>query len=344
MKSLKKWIISILATISLTLLAIMGLNYYVDSYWSFNHSHIFEEYQRGNRERQQKSNALFFRDQKYNTVIFGSSRTAYMDQNTWDDTTFNYAASDMQPSEYKPYLDFAINEAKQPIKRVIIGLDFFGGLEYASPVSSQSDSILSIISSPLYRYKLLLSRDALDYSIKNIKYYFTQPTQKYNSENIKISQRNINVTEEEYLKSIQGGLEGYVRDRYSYPYDMTYKETIQNLINSYPDIEFIVFTTPVSKVHFNTIQSSNLYTLYERWIEESVEVFTKVHHFMYLNELTSSPYLYFLDSNHGFNSTYDCLTLEILGKDSSCPKSNMTITKENVDDKLKALRILNGIN
>ena len=95
---------------------IASINYYMDPMWTFNHEHKFSDYQRARKERQQKSNALYFRDKKYDTLIFGSSRVTYMNQHTWNENTFNYSVSDMQPNEYHEYLNFAIQEAKQPIK------------------------------------------------------------------------------------------------------------------------------------------------------------------------------------------------------------------------------------
>ena len=47
-----------------------------------------------------------------------------MHQTYWDNKTFNYSFAGMMPSEFDDYLNFAIKKAKQPIKRVIIGLDF----------------------------------------------------------------------------------------------------------------------------------------------------------------------------------------------------------------------------
>ena len=341
MKRYKKWITFLLAFILLTLASIASVNYYVDSYWSFNHTNIFQDHQRGNRERQQKSNALFFRDQKYSTLIFGSSRTAYMNQATWGEGVYNYAASDMQPSEYTHYLDFAINEAKQPIKKVIIGLDFFGSLEYASPVSSQYESILGVIPEPLYRYKLLLSRDVFEYSIKNIKYYFSKANAKYNRANLKVLKKNPEITYELWLQSIQGGLTSYARDRYSHPYDETFKETLQKLLDTHPNIEFFVYTTPVSVEHFELITQNGLYENYERWLQESVAVFGEVHHFMYIHEVAKNPEKYFQDSNHGYNFTYDCMINEMLQKNSECPKTELLLKAETITEQLKTLKKLN---
>lgn len=313
----------------------------MDPLWTFNHTHRFSDYQKASKERQQKSHALFFRGTKYNTFIFGSSRTTYMNQYTWGENTFNYAVSDMQPNEYIEYLDFAINKAKQPIKKVIIGLDFFGALTYAPLISKKTSLILNPITTPFYRYKLLLSIDSLHYSFKNIKYSFSKPSAKYNFKNIKNCKPYQKISLEEYTKNIQFDLNIYVRDRYSKIYDINYKNIISNLINSYPNIEFIVFTTPVSQQHFHTIIKQNLYTSYERWLRETTNIFGRVNHFMYKNELTNNAHLYFQDSNHAYNSTYDCLTNEILEKNFICPKTNIILTPDNLNKKLYLLKKLN---
>jgi hypothetical protein len=341
MSHTKKWVLFSLLSILLTLFFIAGVNFFMDPLWTFEHEHQFNQYQRASKERQQKSNALYFRTQKYNSLILGSSRTTYMDQDKWDANTYNYAVSDMQPNEYGAYLDFAINKAKQPVKRVIIGLDFFGALTYAPMVSKQPDLILDEINKPFYRYKLLLSIDSLDYSFKNIKSSFTKPYGKYTYNNIKASFPNNNLSKIDYLKRIQGNLETYARDRYSHPYDGNYQNEISEFVEAYPDIEFIVFTTPVSSEHLDLLISKNLYKDYERWLKESVKVFGKINHFMYKNELTKSANIYFKDSNHAFNSTNECLTKEMLEQDSNCSKINMILTRENLDTKLSTLRELN---
>ncbi len=338
MSYIKKWILFTLASVLVTLSCFAGVNYFMDPLWTFEHEHKYNQFQRGRKERQQKSNALYFRSGKYDTLLFGSSRTTYMNQYKWDKKTFNYAVSDMKPNEYNEYLNFAINEAKQPIKRVIIGLDFFGALTYTSLISKEPKLILDEITQPFYRYKLLLSIDTLSYSNLNIQDYFKKPYAKYKYNNIKTSPPKTDTNLENYEKRIQGNIETYIRERYSKKYDENYKKEILNLITSHPDIEFIVFTTPVSSQHFNALLSQNLYQEYERWLKESVEVFGKIHHFMYKNDITKNANLYFQDSNHGYDTTYECLTNEMLQKDSECPKIDMILNAENIEEKLNLLQ------
>lgn len=341
MKIYKNFILFTLLALTLTLTSIVSVNYWIDPLWTFEHEHQLNQYQRGRKERQQKSNALYFRSEKYDTLIFGSSRTTYMNPYKWDRKTFNYAVSDMQPNEYSAYLNFAITKAKQPIKRVIIGLDFFGALTYAPLISKEPALILDKITEPFYRYKLLLSIDTLSYTNLNIQNSFKKPYGKYRYNYIKTSPPKSNTNLKNYEKRIKGNLETYIRDRYCKTYNEMYKGIILNLIASNPDIEFILFTTPLSSQHFETLLSQNLYPQYERWLQESVDIFGTINHFMYLSELTKNANLYFQDSNHGYDTTYECLTNEILKKESCCPKTNLVLTKENIKDKLILLQQLN---
>lgn len=341
MRHTKKWVFITLASILFSLISIASLNFYIDPLWTFNHQHKFSDNQRARKERQQKSNALYFRAKKYDTLIFGSSRITYMNQNTWGENTFNYSVSDMKPNEYIAYLDFAIKQAKQPIKRVVIGLDFFGALSYSAKISENPELILNPISTDFYKYKLLLSKDSLDYSFKNIKYSFKKHAATYNYNYFKASKEKNSLSPQEYTDAIVNDIDIYNKDRYSQDYDIHYKNIISNLIASYPNIKFIIFTTPVSSLHFKAIVSNNLYSCYERWLQENVAVFKELHHFMYQSKLTQNSYKYFQDSNHGYNSTYDCLTKEILNQNTSCPKSDIVLNEKNIISKLKQLKALN---
>lgn len=336
----KKWIFYTFTSLMLTLFTIASLNYYIDPMWTFEHENKFAQYQRATKEREQKSDALYFRSKKYETIIFGSSRTTYINPYTLDDKTFNYSVSDMQPREYKAYLDFAIKEAKQPIKNVIIGLDFFGALEYEPFIAKESKAILEKISSPLYQYKLLFSFDTLKHSFANIKNTYTKQNTTYSYKYIKrLNFEDTDITQ--YNSKIQEDIRSYIKDRYKHNYDENYSSYISELIKSYPEIKFTFFTTPVSEKHFNAIVSKDLYLNYERWLIESVQALGELNHFMYKSELAANANIYFADSNHAYPKTYECLTNELLNRKSNCPPSNMVLNQSNLEEKLYLLRSLN---
>ena len=338
---MKRWIIKSLLVIFLTLLGIAGFNFYMDPLWTFDHKHLFDNYQRAAKERQQKSHALYFRAKKYDTLILGSSRTARINQHTFSDTTYNYAVSDMTPIEYIHYIHFALTQAKQPIKTIYIGLDFFGGLDYKSKIAYEADSLLETIIQSFYRYKLLLSLDALDYSIKNIKYSLKHRMNRYTYDNIeRTPPLNHNISKENFEKNVAVEVHEF-EERYSKKYDENYKSIMQNLVQSFPQIKFIVFTTPVSIVQFKKLIEMHQYKNYERWLRESVEVFGKVHHFMYINHITREENIYFQDSHHTYMATSKCLAQEMLAQESACPKIDMVLTKDKINTQLKQLQEIN---
>lgn len=338
---MKRWIIKSLLAVFLTLLGIAGFNFYMDPLWTFDHRHMFDDYQRAAKERQQKSHALYFRAKKYDTLMLGSSRTARMNQHTFSDTTYNYAVSDMVPMEYIHYIDFAITKAKQPVKTIYLGLDFFGGLGYKSKIAYKADSLLETITQSFYRYKLLLSLDALDYSIKNIKYSLRHRINRYTYDNVeRTPPLNHSISKKNFEKNVAVEV-GEFEQRYSRKYDENYKSIMQNLVKSFPHIKFIVFTTPVSIVQFKKLIEMHQYKNYERWLRENVEVFSKVHHFMYLNPITREENIYFQDSHHTYMATSKCLAQEMLNQKSSCPKIDIVLTKQNINAKLKELKKIN---
>jgi len=338
---MKRWIIKSLVAVFLTLLSIAGFNFYMDPLWTFDHKHLFGDYQRAAKERQQKSHALYFRAKKYDTLMLGSSRTARINQHTFSDMTYNYAVSDMTPIEYIHYIRFAITQAKQPIKTIYIGLDFFGALDYKSKIAYEADSLLKTITQDFYRYKLLLSLDALDYSIKNIKYSLNQRMNRYTYNNVeRTPPLNYSISKENFEKNVAVEVHEF-EERYSKKYDENYKNIMKSLVQSFPKIKFIVFTTPVSILQFKKLIEMNQYQNYERWLRESVDIFQKVHHFMYINPITQEENVYFQDSHHTYMATSKCLAQEILTQKSACPKVDMTLTKDKIYTQLRQLQEIN---
>lgn len=336
----KKWILYVSVSLISTLFIVASINYYIDSLWTFEHENKFNQYQRATKEREQKSNALYFRSTKYETIIFGSSRSTYINPYTWGEKTFNYAVSDMQPREYKEYLDFAIKKAKQPIKSVIIGLDFYGALEYEPSIAKESKVILEKTTSFFYKYKLLFSLDTLKYSLTNIKNTYKKRNTTYSYNYVKrLNFNDINITK--FNSKIQGDIQGYIKNRYIHKYDKNYFSYIDELIKSYPDVKFTFFTTPVSEEHFNAMLSKGLYPYYERWLRESVKAAGEINHFMYMSKLASNANIYFADSNHAYPKTYKCLTDELLHRASSCPRTNIIIKQNDIEEQLALIKSLN---
>ena len=65
---------------------------------------------------------------------------------------------------------------------------------------------------------------------------------------------------------------------------------------------------------------------------------------MYMSELSNNSYKYFQDSNHAYDTTYECISNELMKKESNCVRTKIIFTDKNINQKLQELKILNQIN
>jgi hypothetical protein len=200
----KKWIKFYGILVIVSLLCIAGLNLFMDPFWTFSHSHKYNNIQKGTNERQQKANHIYFTTRQYDSLLLGSSRTTYMDRNSFVNLeVFNFSASGMRPKEYYTYIDFVVNKTQQSIHNIIIGMDFFGYFEYGLFMFDDAPLIIETTQSTGYRWKTLLSFDAFNNSFKNLRdYQKNRLDDRYNRDFVKV--RNyIPHTEEQVKKDVK---------------------------------------------------------------------------------------------------------------------------------------------
>lgn len=332
---MKKFVFISITSLIFILSTIATINYFVDPYWCFNHSYSFNQFQRASNERQQKTNQIYFGTKQYEGLLFGSSRVTLFDKRNLNGNVFNYACSDMQPKEYKTFIEFAIKHAKQDIKTVYLGLDFYGSLGYGINKYNDTQKYTKNTLSSLYRYKLLLSIDALNNSAHNLKRFYRKTRNTYNRDNLKSTFNEIGSNEQVY------DTKEYLRYKYDPRYrDPNFKNYLEDLKNSFPDVKFVVFTTPTTATLIDTIVQNNLYEKYEAWIKDIVSVFGEVNHFMFKNELLIQN-KYFMDSNHAY-PVYYAKIAKVLNNEQYNKKIVMKIDKKNLKEKLDLIRIQNN--
>lgn len=343
----QKWLKINVAILILLLLSIGGLNYFMDPYWCFQHQHRFNNIQKATNERQQKANFIYFTAQQFDALLLGSSRSSYLNRHAFKEmNVFNFSAPDMLPREYLTYIDFAIKDAQQPIQTIIIGMDFFGYLNYGASTVNKAPNIANSTLSPYYRYKVLFSFDALKTSFKNIKHYFNPRFNAdcYNRDNVKTSLNHPNITAE-FNKTIHQNAKAYAQLKYTSKVNLDYTPTIRNIKAKYPNQQFIIFTTPITKELISQLIKSDHYKDYEEWLISLVSIYGKVYHFMYVNSVTLNTQKYFADSHHGYPETYELIANKITcANHPQVPKEfGMILTQKNIVKKLKELRRLNGL-
>ncbi len=289
--------------------------YFIDPYWSFSHSSKFNNLQFASNERVQKSNMIFFKKFDYDTLILGSSRVTFINQNDFIGMkAFNYSFSLALPSEYEAYIDFAKDRRGGEFKNIIIGMDFFGSNKNVKKKFNSKD-IFKDIRSVGYRYKMLFSIDAIKNSLENLKRSLLHRAggRSYDRENIAYTTKMDKTLVQDRVENMK--MEDYIGNMDEYLYDENFKNILLNLKINNPNTKFMVFTTPVSSNYLKKLFNYGLYDDYIRWIKSIVEVFGEVVHFMNFNTITNAYPDFFMDYHHLYPEFTHMIVNRILKRD-----------------------------
>jgi len=325
----KKWVKKYLSLIIFLFFLVLTVNYIMDPFWTFNHSYNFNSVQKGTNERQQKSNYIYFTDKKFDTLLIGSSRTTYMNPYFFDNfKVFNYSTVAMRPQEYPVFLDFAIKESKQPIETIILAVDFFGYLDNKLFKYNEGPKIIENTKSFLYRWKTLLSFDALNTSFKNLRDYIKDEPDRYTRDMVKSFEKR-------EPASIEGqiivDIEDYKNEAYSGKPNINYFNILNGVKEEYNDKKFIIYTTPVSYPLFQEMVRLGHEENYKNWLRTLVEIFGEVHHFMYINSVTKDYTKHFGDSNHVYPETNKIIADTITQKRNRIEDFGIILNKNNIE-------------
>ena len=291
-------------------------------------------------KEKQKSNYIYFKDDSYDTLMLGSSRVTFLNQNDFKNKkAFNYSFSYANPKNYKDYIEFAKLVNKNDFKYIVIGLDFFTTNKNLED-NINPEEVFDTVKTPFNRYKILFSIDTLKLSLENLKRSLLNKAagRSYNRENIAFTTK---IEESEVVKKVENiPLGDQLMDITKYEYDENYKSWLEDIKVSNPNSEFIVFTTPTTLPYFNKLFENNLKESYDRWLHESIDVFGKITHFMDKNSITQNYPKYFMDFHHIYPEYSSLIVdkLENIDSNSSPKDFGKLLKKENLD------KYLNGIN
>ncbi len=293
----KNWFFATVTTILIPLLTIGSFNYYIDPLWNFHSDNEYNQIQMPFNERQQKTNYITFHKFDYDTLILGSSRVTYMDQNDFTGhKAYNYAVSNMLIDEYKDYIEYAKKMRGGEFDYIIIGLDFMSTNKNIPREFESPAHYIETTNQFGYRASTLMSTDTLKYSQQNYEASVKgQPINfAYNRENVKSL---LQVSEEERASNIQTTLETYRTKIYANYEYTNVREMFQEIKENNPHTEFIIFTTPVNHNLYNLMVELDLSTHYQQLLTDAVEVFGHVYDFNYPNSVTTDDSNYF-DGSH----------------------------------------------
>lgn len=340
----KKWLLRLGLSVAGLMLLLGLFNYAVDPFWCFSHGNWIATYQKPTNERQQKSNYLaYVNTRKYDALLLGNSRACMINQTDFSGLqVYNYSLAGLAPYELFDYIDYFKKVAGSP-GTIFLGLHFQNSNQQSKAEAETPEYYIKKALSPLYRFKILFTKDTLTYSWENLLLKRNLRKQKtsvyyYDHDNIATLFKANEAQRQDSIRVEVADLRKSYRNNYTYREDLA--KLLTDTMQANPGTRFIPFTTPVSKPYFCAMVLEGKFPEYERWLKEMVEVFGQVWHFEYLNSITVDYDKNFSDSHHFYSSIGTMIAHRITGvADAAIPSDfGVLLTKSTIDEQLAKIR------
>ena len=253
--SYRKWTYSFLLLATLLVGAVLLVNRYFDPLWHFSTAgYTGAERRPVLDERRQKTNYLNTHEPEFTNIILGSSRATYLDASALGEPWFNYAVSGMYPEEMIGFVRNA-QAFTERLDTVLILLDFWTTCPCAVIRYEAATVYLNEAQNPLKIFSQYSSLDALKKSFNVYKSLNAGPNTAFYSWPELIKFRTSSYSSDRN-KHIKDQLWYYEKDVYgeSYHFDSNYANVLDSLKHSFPDITFVVMTSPLSPELWNLIE------------------------------------------------------------------------------------------
>jgi hypothetical protein len=324
--------------LALSILCVMGVflvNVVIDPANIFNHSHSLNRWKYGFDERLQKTSYLTHRSDidAIDTILFGSSRNTYYDQENFEGlTVFNYAVSNGNPEEYVTFLDYARSLKGTEFENIIIGLDFVGyGFD---DKNAKSNALLMDDIKGSFFWLKYVSFHMLVNSMKTV----------VSSTHTKLGTRVYDNNNNTYISRVEPDTTIATAKRRSGSYysnmvfDDGYFDALRDIRAANPNTNFIVFTNPVSTPFLDAIYTDTaLKERYFQWTREIVDVFGDVYFFTYPNEFSQNYMTTSKDGDHYYKETLKTISRIIQDKTNIAPYG-LRLISERMDIQMDDLR------
>ncbi len=314
-------------------------NYWFDPLWCFGSVNSSNATAIVIDQRQQKTNLVAFGPCGYDTLIIGSSRVEPLDARDFAGlTAFNYSLPALFPDEYQEYIDFFRKKNGNSLRKIYLGLDFFGTIEKKPVVNRLPRSYFDEVEAKSSRLNSLLGSDPL---IKFVKGHFEKDFYiRYDRRANTLIPRDL--TEAERQLFIMKRLSVFEKNFYAdnaYSYNQRYRAQLANIAERNRDLDLHVFTTTVSKPLFELMVRQGRYPDYERWLRDAVSVFGTVINFMTVNSVTSDMSSYY-DADHLYPFAARYVSRRLCGLDGMNMPTDFgdVVTRETVESYLSNMR------
>jgi len=318
----------------------MSFNFWIDPLWHYNHAHAYNDVQVVTDEREQKTANQLYVPKKADTLLIGSSRSTYIHTTSFQEwSVYNYSVSNLSMREYQTMIMFAFKQNPE-FERVILGVDFFKSSTQEATAPRSITNHEAKVQKPFYRIKNLLSFNVLEYSIGNFKLSADNEITRERLYNREGDAFALKLTDEEIFTQTVNKITKFEDTFYgdSYEYFPLYKEIMTKVRDTYPEVEKVVYTTPISTELFKALVYTDLLDEYEVWLRDLVDVYGGVWNFMYPNEVTNNITNYF-DGHHFYPEVGDRIA-KTMESGSQTGDFGTYVTAVTIDEHLESIREL----
>jgi len=281
-------------------LAAGAINAYVDPLWVLPKLGEPSFHYCVKDDRQNKINRLLHGHIRVQSVLLGSSRSAFMDPADFvGSSVVNLSVDGLMPAEY-PELARMFHENVGDPHMLYAAFDFS---RYAA--TREANDLLitrlrereALSRSSLYPLRQLLDPQVMTYSIDTLRHCNSPDnpgTVFYRYDGVRLAKR---VTDEVRQQTIQSEIERLNYSDASFLVDPDFDAHLDNLKRAAPNSAFVVWVTPVTiDLLMKQVMSGRLPNYFD-WIEHLLDAFGAVYHFNGINELTRKEENFF-DSHH----------------------------------------------
>ncbi|WP_431028546.1 hypothetical protein [Lysinibacillus sp. LZ02] len=318
---------------------VMAFNYYIDPLWNFDHSHEYNDFQRGHNERIQKTNWINSHHFDFDSLMIGTSRTTYINASNFEERVFHYGLSSLHITEYLDYMQYAQSKNPKEFETIYMELTVRSHDLFYGPEFSEAETFFSQSEDPFYPVTSLFSKDTYD------RAKFNYDISKNNYAGIpRTYDRNLEVTTSYVGKDIGERIEFFknqlVEREANGPewiYDPNYRGYLEEIQAAFPHSNFVVFTDlmPAERLQL-TIEHPQIQPTYKQYITDIVEVFGAVYSFHQYNDVTRN-HANFFDLYHFYPSVGDLVAKELQRREPS--ELLYIVTKDNIDEYFAQLGI-----
>ena len=296
----------VLGPLSLAMMTAFAFNAYVDPYWLMptlgersSIRYCVDD------ERQNKINKMIYGGTNADSVLIGSSRSAFFDTRYFHAKVFNLAVNGLSTIEFSEYLRMFSQYVGTP-KDIYVGFDFFSYLQEANIImrverAKEKERISSKLG---HRLNLLFDLGSFEKSLSTLtkcsaSSHENIPTHRYDGVRlVGRAPRNPDILKEQ-LKIFA--------DLYKKPVDPTFLEHIEQLKLVTAHSKLHAYIPPISAELFETLVAAGRAEDYKKWLGILVGEFGSVIQFSGINSFTTNPENFY-DAHH----TYPDLTEKMI--------------------------------